>query len=145
MPFAKAIIDVPVSQIQMRPTPPGVRQEELQEGLADLVNSIKQFGLLQPVIVCEVPDEKYELISGRRRLLAHILLQAPSLKAVVLDERPDPDIAGAIWAAETLVRKDPNSTELTAVMNVLVKRFGSPAAVSTETGIPVSSVLRYAR
>jgi ParB family chromosome partitioning protein len=108
-----------------------------------LVNSIKQFGLLQPVIVCELPDDKYELIAGRRRLLAHVLLQAPSLKAVVLDERPDPEIGAAIWAAETLVRNDPNAVEVRAVIRALLTRFGSAAAVSAETGIPVATVLSY--
>ena len=143
MPVVKAYVDLPVALIQMRPTPTAVRPEELQEGMSDLINSIKRFGLLQPVIVCELPDGKYELIAGRRRVLAHVLLRAQSLKAVVLDERPDPEIAGAIWAAETLVRHEPNRAEMRAVMTALVRRFGSAAAVSEETGIPTAEVLRY--
>jgi ParB family chromosome partitioning protein len=145
MPHVIRFIDCPVSQIEMRPTPAPVRSEDLQQGMSDLINSIKRFGLLQPVIVCELPGGKYELIAGRRRVLAHVLLQAPSLKAVVLDERPDPAIAGAIWAAETLVRNDPTAAELVGVMAALITRFGSAAAVSDQTGIPLDKVQRYSR
>lgn len=120
------------------PEPPNLR-----DGIEELVRSIKKFGLLQPIIVAPLPNGNFQLIAGRRRVLACAMLQATFAKAVVLDSAPDPAIADAIWATENLVRHETPSAELAATFVALVKKFGSANDIAEQTGIPVNKVRRY--
>jgi ParB family chromosome partitioning protein len=107
------------------------------------VKSIRTFGLLQPIIVCLLPDGKYRLIAGRRRVLACAILQMAYTKAVVLDDIPDPAIANAIWATENLVRHETPSAELAATFEALLMKYGSVEEIARQTGIPADKVSRY--
>ena len=60
-----ALRDVPVESITPNPHQPRVHFDE--ESLADLAKSIKEVGVLQPLLVREVAKGKYELIAGERR------------------------------------------------------------------------------
>jgi ParB family chromosome partitioning protein len=64
------LVDLPISSI--RPNPFQPRQDVDPAALAELVSSIKQAGLLQPVVVRRAPEGNgaYELIAGERRLRA---------------------------------------------------------------------------
>jgi ParB family transcriptional regulator, chromosome partitioning protein len=64
------LVELPISDI--RPNPFQPRQDVDPAALAELVSSIKQAGLLQPVVVRRAPEGNgaYELIAGERRLRA---------------------------------------------------------------------------
>lgn len=64
----KEIIEVEVSQIRANPYQP--RQGMAQESLEELGNSIRQYGLMQPLVVRQINNNEYELIAGERRLHA---------------------------------------------------------------------------
>ncbi len=55
-----------------------------ETGLKELANSIKQQGLIQPIIVVADEDE-YVLIAGERRLRAHKILKKDKIKAIIID------------------------------------------------------------
>ena len=55
-----------------------------ETGLKELANSIKQQGLIQPIIVVSDEDE-YVLIAGERRLRAHKILKKDKIKAIIID------------------------------------------------------------
>jgi ParB family chromosome partitioning protein len=57
--------DVPTGSIEPNPNQPRVHFDE--ESLKDLANSIKEIGILQPLLVREVGPGKYQLIAGERR------------------------------------------------------------------------------
>lgn len=57
------------------------------EALESLVNSIKDQGILNPVIVYKYND-KYRLVAGERRTLASILAKKVDIQAKILDEKP---------------------------------------------------------
>jgi ParB family chromosome partitioning protein len=59
---------VPVDQISPNPRQP--REVFDEEAMAELVASITEVGLLQPVVVRRTGDDAYELIMGERRLRA---------------------------------------------------------------------------
>ena len=143
LPRARDIQDIPFSQIAPIPDPKSSGPPDLNDGIDDLVRSIKTFGLLQPIIVSLLPDGKYQLIAGRRRILACAMLQMTFVKGVVLDSVPDPAIANAIWATENLVRHEVLSAELTATFAALLQKFGSANAIAAQTGIPLDKVQRY--
>lgn len=62
---ASALRDVPTGSIEPNPNQPRVHFDE--ESLKDLANSIKEIGILQPLLVREISPGKYQLIAGERR------------------------------------------------------------------------------
>jgi ParB family chromosome partitioning protein len=138
-PRAADIQDIPFSHLisDYEETP------EQAENISELMESIKTFGLLQPIVVARCPDDMFQLIAGRRRVMALVMLQATFIKAVVLDSLPDAPVAGAIWATENLVRRPPHGAELRTVFQSLLKECGSTNAIAEQTGIPLDEVQRY--
>ena len=73
--------EVPVGAISPNPHQPRAYFDE--EALASLTASVAELGVLQPVLVREVGDEKYELIAGERRWRAAKRAGLPSIPVVV--------------------------------------------------------------
>ncbi len=74
--------DIDISLIETNPHQP--RKIFNQEKLEELSKSIKNHGLLQPIVVTK-RDDKYILIAGERRLRASKLANFIKIKAVILD------------------------------------------------------------
>lgn len=55
------------------------------EKMQDLVNSIRENGILTPVLVRPIDNNKYEMISGHRRMHAAALLQMNVIPAIIRD------------------------------------------------------------
>ena len=72
-----SISEIPVSQIEANPFQPRTKFEE--EELAELSQSIKELGIIQPVTVRKLGYNKFQLISGERRFRAS---QLAGLKAI---------------------------------------------------------------
>ena len=140
MPRANELRDIPISQIDAGVAPGIGGEQDLRRDIEGLLKSIRTFGLLQPVIVCEIPGGRYELVAGRRRVFAYVLLQASHIAAVILDRRPDPEISAAIWATENLVRRPADHKEMAIAFAALLDRFGSAADVAEQTGVPIDTV-----
>jgi ParB family chromosome partitioning protein len=75
---------IPISNILRNPRQP--RSQIDQEELAELAASIREHGILQPLIVCPTEDgEKYLLIAGERRLIAAGMAGLDSVPVVIRD------------------------------------------------------------
>lgn len=72
---------IPVELISPNPHQP--REHFDHDALDDLVNSIKEHGILQPLVVSPLPDGRYELIAGERRLRASKIAELPDVPAIV--------------------------------------------------------------
>ena len=123
-----------------------VRLREISKEIDELADSIRQVGLLEPIVVCEaeVPGQ-FEIITGQRRFMAHQELQLDTIMAAVLDERVDETTAKVLSVTENLVRRDLNSTDLVDVCTYLYHKYGSMKVVSEETGLPYDKVRRYVK
>jgi len=75
------IQEINTKNIEDNPFQP--RLQIKNEDLIELANSIKENGLLQPIVVNKIAKNKYEVIAGHRRLLAHKLLKRDKIKAIV--------------------------------------------------------------
>jgi len=78
---ANEIIQIPVENIIPNPNQP--RYYFDGENLKDLSNSIKEHGVIQPILVTRLSEGKYELIAGERRLQASKLIGKKEISAIV--------------------------------------------------------------
>lgn len=106
---------------EIRPNPYQPRREIDDEKLAELANSIRQHGIIQPVVVREV-DSGYELVVGHRRWLAAQKLQMSSVPAVI-DDLANIDMM-QIALIENLQRQDLNAIEEALAYQRLLDEFG---------------------
>jgi ParB/RepB/Spo0J family partition protein len=108
---------VPLAKIQ--PSPRNPRRKI--DGIAELADSLRAHGLLQPVVVRRRKDG-YELIAGHRRVEAAKQLGWTEIAAVVRDE-PD-DAAYILTLVENLQREDLSPKEEAAALEVLMRERG---------------------
>ncbi len=84
----EAVFQIEVEKIVPNPHQP--RREFNEEALRDLANSIREFGVLQPLVVSKIEEEgetgttvRYELIAGERRLLASKMVGLRTVPAII--------------------------------------------------------------
>jgi ParB family chromosome partitioning protein len=115
---------------KIKPNPMQPRREFNNEQLQELADSIKTYGLLQPLVVVRKEQEietgtkvEYELISGERRLRACKMagiLQAP----VIIRKEPPEKIKLELALVENIQREDLNVVEKARAFKKLVEDFG---------------------
>ncbi len=103
---------VPIAVIKPNPQQP--RQHFDPEGLAELAESIKARGLLQPVIVRRDPDGGYTLVAGERRLRAAELAGVGLVPAILSNH----DLL-EVALEENIQRQDLNALEEAEALSVL--------------------------
>ncbi|MFQ5434497.1 MAG: ParB/RepB/Spo0J family partition protein [Anaerolineae bacterium] len=116
---AKGIRTVPIKQIQPNPHQPRSQMDE--EKLAELAASIKEHGLIQPLIVTE-SDDGYTLIAGERRWRASQLAGLADMPVIVKEATPQAMLELAI--IENIQRADLNPLEEAYAYQQLMDEFG---------------------
>ena len=111
--------ELPIGLIAPNPRQPRTVFDE--EALAELVFSIKEIGLLQPVVVRRSPDG-YELIAGERRLRASKLAGLLEIPAIIRDTDDIDLLRDALL--ENLHRANLNALEEAAAYEQLLADFG---------------------
>ena len=111
-------------------------------GLQDLANSIRERGLLSPIIVMKVPGGRYELIAGQRRYLACKMLGRDMIPALVKDTM-EPVDATIISLIENVHRADMSPMDKARAYQDLYAEYGTYAKVAKETGVSSSTVSKY--
>ncbi len=102
------IMQLPVSDIRPNPYQPREDFDEIK--LQELSESIRMHGLIQPVTVRAIGSEKYELISGERRLRATKMADIHTIPAYVREVDDDNLIAFAL--IENVQREQLNPIEV---------------------------------
>lgn len=90
--------------------------------LSELADSIKEYGVLQPLVVRPLPDGSYQLVAGERRWRASRMAGLSSVP-VVIRELTDSQ-AMELALIENLQREDLNAIEEAAGYRELMDRFG---------------------
>ena len=111
--------EVPVKQIKPNPFQP--RRVFDQEALAELARSIRQYGVVQPIVVRRSP-EGYDLVAGERRWRASQMAGLVSIPAVIRDYT-DSEMT-EIALIENLQREDLNPLEEAFAFQRLMAEFG---------------------
>jgi ParB family chromosome partitioning protein len=112
--------ELPVGSI--RPNPRQPRQVFDEDAMAELVHSIREVGLLQPVVVRPVGEDGYELIMGERRWRATQEAGLEVIPALVRETGDDAMLRDALL--ENLHRSQLNPLEEAAAYQQLLDDFG---------------------
>lgn len=125
------VIDIAPSKIVANPYQP--RRTFVQEELDDLAASIKEHGILQPLVVTDLGDGTYELIAGERRLRASRGLGLATVPVIV---READDRKKLEWALiENIQRHDLSAVEEAVAYRQLMADFGlTQEAVAERVG-----------
>lgn len=83
----ETIMEISLSKISAFPNHPF--KIKMDESMSDLVESVKSYGVLSPVIVRPKGNEEYEMIAGHRRKKASELAGKESIKCIVQDVTDD--------------------------------------------------------
>jgi ParB family transcriptional regulator, chromosome partitioning protein len=114
------IADLPIEKIVPNTYQPRIAINP--EALLELADSIREHGVIEPLIVTKRNDNTYELIAGERRWRAAKLAQVGKVPVVVKEASPQQMLEMAI--VENVQREDLNPLEEAAAFEQLVKMFG---------------------
>lgn len=128
--FENSIFWVEVDKIKPNPFQP--RKEFDEAALRDLSESIRMYGVLQPLVVTrtEIFEDgkglrvEYELVSGERRLRASKLAGLREVPAIIRTGTDDARIKLELAIIENLQREDLNVIDRARAFEQLVKQFG---------------------
>ena len=131
------VIEITLSQL--RPNPYQPRKTFDEEAIKDLAESIKQHGVIQPIIVRSVV-KGYEIIAGERRFRASQLLGNATIPAVVRSFSDQQ--AMEIALIENLQREDLNAIELAIAYQSIMDKFN---LTQEELSLKVANLARISR
>ncbi|WP_353094619.1 nucleoid occlusion protein [Tissierella praeacuta] len=118
--FQPEIKYIPISIIKPNPYQP--RKDFNQRALEELSQSIKAYGVIQPISVRQINEDSYELIAGERRLRASELAELQEIPAIIVDYRDKESALIALM--ENLQREDLNFIEEAEGYNNLIEDHG---------------------
>ena len=113
------LAEIPVEAIEPNPQQP--RQVFDEDALAELVASIREVGVLQPVVVRPVGPDRYQLVMGERRWRACQLAGVTTVPAIVRDTADTAMLRDALL--ENLHREQLNPLEEAAAYQQLLEEF----------------------
>jgi len=113
---SSGVLEIDINKIKLNPYQP--RKEFKEESIIELANSIKRYGLLQPVILIKDKDE-YILVAGERRLKAIKKLNKDKIKAIVVDYSLNDLREYAL--IENIQREDLNPIEIATSLKNLIE------------------------
>ncbi|MBU1130668.1 ParB/RepB/Spo0J family partition protein [Patescibacteria group bacterium] len=116
---SEKVRQIPLSQIEANPMQP--RESFDHSELEDLINSIKNHGILQPLIVTQKTAGSYQLIAGERRLKAAAILEMETVPCLIRKAEDMEKLELAL--IENLQRSDLNPMEEAKAYQKLVDDF----------------------
>ncbi|MBU1872036.1 MAG: ParB/RepB/Spo0J family partition protein, partial [Candidatus Omnitrophica bacterium] len=132
---------LPLSQIKPNPLQP--REEIEPRSLDELVQSVKEKGIIQPILVRKSRDG-YELIAGERRLTAAKLLNLNEIPAIIKEATDEESLELAL--IENIQRKNLNPIEQAKAYQYLINKFGITqerlAQVVGKARVSITNILR---
>ena len=145
--FEPATLDVgeqaflPVDQIDPNPFQPRRRFDAAE--IAELADSLRQHGMIQPVLVRAMGD-RFQLVAGERRLRAAVEAQLHEIPARVMEL--DDQRVSELAMVENLQREDLNALEKAAAFRDYLSRYGgTQEELASRLGLDRSTVSNLLR
>lgn len=136
------VIKIPVENIIPNPNQPRFYFDE--DNLKNLSESIREYGIIQPIIVTKIGEGKYELIAGERRLQASKLIGKKEIPAIVKLATNQEKLEFAL--VENIQRRDLNPIEEARAYKKLQTEFNlTQEDVAKRTGKNRSTIANIIR
>ena len=117
---SRKIVTLPVGAIKPNPHQP--RRQFDPEELRELGESIRLYGILQPLTVRKTGSTTFELVAGERRLRAAVLVGMETVPCILLNV--DGERSGLLALVENLQRKDLDFIEEAEGLRSLIRTYG---------------------
>ena len=131
-----------IDQIEANPYQP--RQDFDQEALEELANSVKEKGIIQPIIVRQVKPQLYQLVAGERRWRASQLIGLKKVPALIKEYSDQQMMETAL--IENLMREDLNALEEAQAYQKMIDQFNlTQEEVAKKVGKSRSSIANIVR
>jgi len=140
---AVALAQIPLDRIALNPYQP--RKAFDEKAIDELTRSVREHGIVQPVVVSRTSDNRFRLIAGERRFRAAQRAGLPSVPAVIKDLLQESD-ALQIALIENIQREDLNPIEEANAYHQLHDDFGlTQEEISKRVGKERSTVANFLR
>lgn len=115
-----------------------------KENLEELAASIETNGLMQPIVLRGLEgNPPYDVVVGKRRFLAHQLLEVATIKAVFTGQIDDIE-AIILSLSENMLRQEMNHLDIMKAVTSLYQEFGKDEKrVQERTGLSLRSIRNY--
>jgi len=134
--------EIPLSQIEPNPDQP--RREFDQEALEELAGSIKTLGIIAPITLRQVAENRYQIIAGERRWRASQLAGLTAIPAYIRTVEDENVMEMAL--VENIQREDLNAIEIALAYQHLAETTGmTQARISERVGKSRAAVTNYMR
>ncbi len=138
-----ALAQIPLDRIAANPYQP--RKAFDEKSIDELTRSVREHGIVQPLVVSRTSDNRYRLIAGERRLRAALKAGLQSVPAVIKDLQQESD-ALQIALIENIQREDLNPIEEPNAYHQLHDDFGlTQEEISRRVGKERSTVANFLR
>ena len=139
---ADLIKEIEISRIEANPNQP--RTNFSEESLTELASSIKQLGVIQPITLREVRENKYQIIAGERRFRASKMAGLKTIPAFV--RHADDNLMLEMALVENIQREDLNSIEIAITYQRLLEECElTHEKLSDRVGKKRSTISNYLR
>lgn len=116
----EGVSNLPIAKVEPRDNQP--RSVFDEEALAELAESIREYGVIQPVTVRQLPSGYYQLIAGERRWRAARLAGLTEIPAQIIEA--DDRLTTELALVENLQREDLNPVEEAQGYRTLMEEYG---------------------
>ena len=134
--------EIAIAQIEPNPDQP--RREFDEEALQELADSIKTLGIIAPITLRQVSDDRYQIIAGERRWRASQMAGLTTIPAYIRTVEDENVMEMAL--VENIQREDLNAIEIALAYQYLVETTGMTQAIIAErVGKSRAAVTNYLR
>ena len=139
---SSTINEIQIDQIQANPNQP--RREFDEESLQELAHSIREIGIVQPITLRQIANNKFQIVAGERRWRAS---QIAGLKAIPAYIRTiDDETVMEMALVENIQREDLNAIEIALAYEHLMENSGmTQEKVAERVGKSRTAVANYLR
>ena len=140
---AAGFAEVPIEQISPNPYQP--RKTFNDASIEELSRSVREHGIIQPLVVTKTGDNKYRLIAGERRFRAAQKAGLSTVPVVIKETMADTDVL-QVALIENIQREDLNPIEEAYAYHQLHEEFGlTQEEISKRVGKERSTVANFLR
>ena len=136
------VVAIPINQIATNPYQP--RSNFSEENIGELAESIKNLGIVQPITVRKVENDKFQLIAGERRLRASKKIGLKTIPSFIKNSNEEEMLEIAL--VENIQRKDLDPIEIALSVKRLIDELSlTQEQLSKKLGKKRSTISNYIR